>query len=320
MPEAIQYDLTGKRVWVAGHGGMVGSAIVRRLGSEGCEILAAPRNRFDLRSQNDVKGWMAYARPHAIFVAAARVGGINANATRPAEFIADNLMIQTNVIDAAWQARVEKLLFLGSSCIYPRLARQPMAETELLSGPLEPTNQWYAVAKIAGLKMCEAYRRQYGCDFISAMPTNLYGAGDNYDLESSHVVAALLAKAHMARVSGAPTLRVWGDGSPLREFLFVDDAADALVFLMKHYSADSHINVGTGEEVSVAELAHLVCRVVGFRGTIAFDASKPNGTPRKLLDVGRLSALGWRASTPLEKGLELAYRWYAEHTAKGRVA
>jgi GDP-L-fucose synthase len=320
MPETIQYDLVGKRVWVAGHGGMVGSAIVRRLEREGCETLAAPRNRFDLRNQHDVKGWMAYARPHAVFVAAARVGGISANSDRPAEFIADNLMIQTNVIDAARHAGVEKLLFLGSSCIYPRLARQPMTEAELLAGPLEPTNQWYAVAKIAGLKMCEAYRRQYGCDFISAMPTNLYGPGDNYDLESSHVVAALIAKAHIARTSGASTLRVWGDGSPLREFLFVDDAADAFVFLMKHYSADSHINVGTGEEVSIADFARLVCRVVGFRGTLTFDASRPNGTPRKLLDVGRLSALGWRASTPLEKGLEAAYRWYIEHTAKGRVA
>jgi GDP-L-fucose synthase len=263
---------------------------------------------------------MAYARPHAVFVAAARVGGISANSTRPAEFIADNLMIQTNVIDAAWHARVEKLLFLGSSCIYPRLARQPMTEPELLSGPLEATNQWYAVAKIAGLKMCEAYRRQYGCDFISAMPTNLYGPGDNYDLESSHVVAALLAKAHIARAAGASTLQVWGDGSPLREFLFVDDAADAFVFLMKHYSADSHINVGTGQEVSIADLARLVCRVVGFRGTLIFDASQPNGTPRKLLDVGRLSALGWRATTSLEQGLEIAYRWYTEYKAKGRVA
>jgi GDP-L-fucose synthase len=320
MPSDFHYDLSGKRVWVAGHGGMVGSAIFRRLQAESCLILAAPRNRFDLRLQSDVQSWLEYARPDAIFLAAARVGGIFANSSRPAEFIADNLMIQTNVIHAAWRAGVQRLLFLGSSCIYPRLSRQPMSESELLTGPLEPTNQWYAVAKIAGLKMCEAYRQQYGCRYISAMPTNLYGPGDNFDLETSHVAAALIAKAHLARTKGDETLRVWGSGTPRRELLYVDDAADALVFLMKHYDGDEHINVGTGKEITIADLAKLICDIVGFEGELTFDTSRPDGPPRKLLDISRLQSLGWQSRTPLEQGLQLTYRWYLEHERQRRAA
>ena len=318
MAPKPSYALRNKRIWVAGHRGLVGSAIVRRLQREGCEVLIAPRERVDLRDAAQVEHFMREARPQAIFLAAARVGGIYANDTRPAEFIGQNLMIQTNVIDAAHRHGVEKLLFLGSSCIYPRLAPQPIPEDALLTGPLEPTNEWYAVAKIAGIKMCQAYRRQYGCDFISAMPTNLYGPGDNFDLMQSHVLPALLAKAHAAKVQGAHSIEVWGTGKALREFLYVDDAADGLVFLMQHYSDEPIINLGTGTEISIADLALLVCRTVGFEGQLRFDRTKPDGTPRKVMDVSRLSALGWRPPTSLADGLQQTYRWYLEHFAAER--
>ena len=304
------FELAGRRVWVAGHRGMVGSAIVRRLAGEGCEVLTAGRAELDLLRQTDVESWMAEARPQAVFLAAAKVGGILANDTRPAEFIYENLAIETNIIHAAWRTGVEKLLFLGSSCIYPKLAAQPMAEDVLMTGPLEPTNQWYALAKIAGIRMCQAYRQQYGCDFISTMPTNLYGPGDNFDLQSSHVVPALIRKIHDAKIQRHESVEIWGTGSPCREFLFVDDLADGLVYLMKHYSGDQHVNVGTGEDITIRDLAALIAEVVGFEGEFVFDTGKPDGTPRKLLDVGLMSGLGWRAKTSLRDGLRLTYNWY----------
>jgi len=306
------YPLDGRRVWVAGHGGMVGAALVRRLAREDCEILTVDRAQVDLRRQSEVEDWLAEARPEAVVVAAATVGGILANASRPAEFIYDNLAIETNVIHGAWRSGVEKLLFLGSSCIYPRDAAQPMTEEALLTGPLEPTNQWYAVAKIAGLKLCQAYRREHGCDFITAMPTNLYGPGDNFDLASSHVVAALMRKAHEARIAGDGALTVWGTGRPRRELLYVEDLADALVFLLRNYSGEPHVNVGTGKDIAISDLAALIAEVVGFDGALTFDPSKPDGTPRKLLDVSRLAALGWSPSTSLRDGLTATYRWYCE--------
>jgi GDP-L-fucose synthase len=294
---------------------MVGSAICRRLASEKCEVVTAPRDTVDLRRQAETEAWLAAERPDAIFLAAATVGGIYANNTRPAEFIYDNIAIEANVIEAARVTGVRKLMFLGSSCIYPRLAPQPMREDALLTGPLEPTNEWYAVAKIAGIEMCRAYRRQYGCDFISAMPTNLYGLHDNFDLESSHVVPALIVKAHHAKQTGAPEMTVWGSGRPRREFLYVDDLADALVYLMKAYSDEPHVNVGTGEDVTIDELARTVCEVVGYRGARRYDTSKPDGAPRKLLDVERLRALGWSARTPLRDGLARTYDFYLENVA-----
>lgn len=317
MTEGRAYSLLGKRVWVAGHRGMVGSAIVRRLAPEGCEVLTAGRETVDLRRQAEVEEWMGVHRPQAVFVPAATVGGIFANDTRPAEFIYDNMMIEANIIHSAWQAGVEKLLFLGSSCIYPKLAPQPIPEDALLTGPLEPTNQWYAVAKIAGIKLAQAYRRQYGCDFISAMPTNLYGPGDNFDPRYSHVMPALIARMHAARQAHAPSMAIWGTGTPRREFLYVDDCADALVFLMKNYSDEGHINVGSGSDLTIRELAELVRRVVGFEGEIVTDTSKPDGTPRKLMDVSRLSSLGWRASTPLEEGVARVYAWYRDNLSMG---
>jgi GDP-L-fucose synthase len=309
------FSLTGRRVFVAGHRGMVGSAVVRRLAGEDCEILTATRQEVDLRRQSEVEDWLAEKRPSAVFLTAATVGGILANDTRPAEFMYDNLAIEANVIEASRRVGVEKLMFLGSSCIYPRLAPQPMAEEVLLTGPLEPTNQWYAVAKIAGLMMCAAYRRQYGCDFISAMPTNLYGPGDNFDLTQSHVVAALLIKTHRAKQTGADAVEIWGTGTPRREFLYVDDLADALVFLMKHYSAEPHVNVGTGSDVTIRDFAALIADVVGFRGGFTYAADKPDGTPRKLLDVSRMKALGWTAQTSLRDGLCQSYDWFLEHVA-----
>jgi len=312
------YALRNKRVWVAGHRGLVGSAIARRLQREDCDVLTTPRERTALRDAAQVDRFMRETKPQAIFLAAAKVGGIHANDTRPAEFIGENLMIQTNVIDAARRYGVEKLLFLGSSCIYPRMAPQPLQEDALLTGPLEPTNEWYAVAKIAGIKMCQAYRRQYGCDFISAMPTNLYGPGDNFDLLQSHVLPALLAKAHAAKAQHADSLEVWGTGRALREFLYVDDAADGLVFLMQHYTGEGFLNLGTGTEISIADLAELVCRTVGFQGRIRFDHSRPDGTPRKVMDVSRLSALGWHAGTSLQQGLQQTYRWYLEQFVPDR--
>jgi GDP-L-fucose synthase len=307
------YPLGGRRVWVAGHRGMVGAALVRRLAREDCEILTVDRAEVDLRRQSEVEGWLAETRPQAAVVAAATVGGILANDSRPAEFIYDNLAIEANVIHAAWRCGVEKLLFLGSSCIYPRDAAQPMTEEALLTGPLEATNQWYAVAKIAGLKLCQAYRRQYGCDFISAMPANLYGPGDNFDLASSHVVAALMRKAHEARIAGDDSLAVWGSGRPRREFLYVEDLADALVFLLQTYSGEAHVNVGAGKDIVISELAALIAEVVGFAGGLTFDPSKPDGTPRKLLDVSRLSELGWSPSTGLRAGLAQTYSWFCDY-------
>lgn len=304
------YSIEGKRIYVAGHRGMVGSAILRRLEREHCEVLTVGRDKVDLRRQAEVEDWMAAMKPHAVFVPAATVGGILANDTRPAEFIYDNLMIEANLIHAAWRGGVEKLLFLGSSCIYPKMAPQPMREDALLTGPLEPTNQWYAVAKIAGIKLCQAYRRQYGCDFISAMPTNLYGRGDNFDLQSSHVLPALIAKMHAAKVAQAAEVTIWGTGMPLREFLYVDDCADALVFLMQGYSGEEHVNVGSGTDISILELARMVRQIVGFEGEIVNDLSKPDGTPRKLMDVTRLANLGWRYRTSLETGISEVYRWY----------
>jgi GDP-L-fucose synthase len=312
---ASPYDLRGKRVWVAGHRGMVGSAIVRRLASEDCEILSVGRQQLDLRNQDQVKRWMVERRPHAVFLAAAKVGGILANASQPADFIYDNLSIETNIIHSAHQTGVEKLLFLSSSCVYPRLAPQPMREDALLTGPLEPTNEWYAVAKIAGMKLCAAYRRQFGCDYISAMPANLYGPGDNYDPASSHVAAALQVKVHQAKLATARSMSIWGSGTPRREFLFVDDLADALVFLMKRYSDEQHVNVGTGTDITIRALAELIARVAGWSGSFEYDSSKPDGMPRKVMDVLKLGTLGWSAKTDLEKGFELAYRWYVEHKA-----
>ena len=301
------FSLQGKSVWVAGHRGMVGSALVRRLQSEECSVLTAGREDADLTRQQEVEGWMNASRPQVVFLAAAKVGGIQANNSYPAQFLYENLMIEANIIHAAFKTGVEKLVFLGSTCIYPRLAPQPIPEEALLTGPLEPTNEWYAIAKIAGIKLCQAYRRQYGCDFIAAQPTNLYGPGDNYDLETSHVLPALLRKAHEAKVSGAKSLTVWGSGNPLREFLHVDDLADAVVFLAKHYSGDGHINVGSGEEVSIRELAEIICKVVGFDGALEFDASKPDGTPRKLADVSKLVCLGWSGARTLKDGLNSTY-------------
>jgi GDP-L-fucose synthase len=303
----LPFDLRDRRVFVAGHRGMVGSAILRRLKSEGATVLVAERSRLDLTDRASVEGWLTQAKPDAVFLAAAKVGGIHANDAYPADFISDNLAIALNVIRGAHRCGVRKLLFLGSSCIYPRLAPQPMTEDMLLSGPLEPTNQWYAIAKIAGIKLCEAYRRQHGADFVSVMPTNLFGPGDNYHPEDSHVPAALIRRFHEAKIAGSPSVIVWGTGRPRREFLAVDDLADACVFVMKHYSGDEFVNVGTGEDVTIAEFAHLVAEVVGYAGTLSFDASRPDGTPRKLLDVSKLSALGWRAKIPLRVGLEVAY-------------
>ena len=320
MTGQTEYALKGKRVWVAGHRGMAGSAIVRRLAPEDCELLTVSRDAVDLRRQEAVEAWMAKTRPQAVFVAAATVGGILANSTRPAEFLYDNLAIETNIIHAAWKVGVEKLLLLGSSCIYPRLAPQPMTEESLLTGPLEPTNEWYAVAKIAGIKLCQAYRRQYGRDFIAAMPTNLYGPGDNYDPQSSHVAAAMQVKVHRAKQTGAKTLEIWGSGTPRREFLYVDDLADALVFLMTRYSEERHINVGTGIDITVRDLAELVAKVAGWHGEFVYDRSKPDGMPRKVMDVSRLKALGWQAKTPLEEGFSRAYRWYVDEVAERVVA
>lgn len=299
----MSLDLRGKRIWVAGHRGMVGSALVRRLEGEDVHVLTAPRAELDLTRQADVEAWVADARPDVVVLAAARVGGIAANAARPLDFLLDNLVIETNVLAASDKAGVDRLLFLGSSCIYPKFAPQPIREDALLTGPLEPTNEWYAVAKIAGIKLAQAYRAQKGRDYISAMPTNLYGPGDNYDLESSHVIPALLRKAVEARESGAETMTVWGSGTPRREFMHVDDLADALVFLLKGYSEAEHINVGVGDDVTIAELAQTVCDVVGFEGQLVFDTSRPDGTPRKLMDSSRLSALGWSPRIGLREGL-----------------
>jgi len=298
-------------IYVAGHRGLVGSALVRRLATLGCtDVRLATRAELDLTEQAAVRAWFAAQRPAYVFLAAAKVGGIHANDTYPAEFIAENLSVQLNVIDAAWRHGTRKLQFLGSSCIYPRLAPQPLTEDALLTGPLEPTNEWYAIAKIAGIKLCQAYRRQYGFDAISLMPTNLYGPGDNFDPENSHVLPALLRRFDAAAKASAPEVTLWGSGTPRREFLHVDDLADAAVFLMQHYSDAGIVNVGVGTDVSIAQLATLVAKATGYRGTIHWDTSRPDGPPRKLLDVGRLTALGWQARIPLDQGIAQTLHWY----------
>lgn len=301
------FNLANKKVFVAGHNGMVGGALMRRLESENCEILTANRKQLDLCNQAAVDEWMEKNSPQVLFLAAAKVGGIHANNTYPANFLYENMMIEANLIHAAWKVGVEKLVFLGSTCIYPKLAPQPMPESSLLTGPLEPTNEWYAIAKIAGIKLCQAYRKQYGCDFIAAQPTNLYGPGDNYDLENSHVLPALLRKAHEAKINQKDRLEVWGSGKPLREFLHVEDLADAVVFLAKNYSGEEHVNVGSGDEVSIRGLAELICETVGFSGELVFDASKPDGTPRKLCDVTKLKGLGWDNARSLKQGVSEVY-------------
>jgi GDP-L-fucose synthase len=306
---APPFDLAGQRVFVAGHKGMVGAALARRLASEACTLLWADRRSLDLVRQAETENWLRNNRPDVVIVAAARVGGIAYNNASPVDFLADNLAIELNLIRGAFAAGVRKLLFLGSSCIYPRLAPQPMREDMLLTGALEPTNQWYAVAKIAGIKLVEAYRRQHGADFVSLMPTNLYGPGDNYHPEHSHAPAGLIRRFHEAKRNSAGSVPVWGTGRPRREFLAVDDLADACVFVLKHYSGD-FLNVGTGRDLTIAEFARLVADVVGYSGAITFDASRPDGAPQKLLDVSRLSQLGWRAKTDLRTGLAAAYRDY----------
>jgi GDP-L-fucose synthase len=311
---SLPFELKGKTVYVAGHRGMVGSALVRRLASEDVELLTATRGEADLRDQASVNQWFAAKRPQVVFLAAAKVGGIVANNTLRAEFLYDNLAIAANVIHAAHVHGAEKLMFLGSSCIYPKLAPQPLREDSMLTGPLEPTNEPYAIAKIAGIKMAEAYRAQYGSDFVSVMPTNLYGPGDNYHPEYSHVVAALIRRFHEAKIAGVPDVAVWGTGKPRREFLYVDDMADACVYLMKTYSRREMVNIGTGEDISIADFARVVAATVGYKGIVSYDTSRPDGTPQKLLDVSRLTKLGWRARTSLEEGIRLAYQAYlSEH-------
>jgi GDP-L-fucose synthase len=318
MTERIPcFDLTGKRVYVSGDSGMVGAALLRRLSSEGCQILTADRAALDLTRQADTERWIEKIRPNAVIVAAAKVGGIAYNNANPVDFLADNLAIALNVIQSSYSAGVERLLFLGSSCIYPRLAPQPMSEEMLLTGPLEPTNQWYAVAKIAGIKLVEAYRRQYGADFISLLSTNLYGPGDNYHLEHSHVPAALIRRLHEAKLAGAATVTIWGSGQPRREFLAVDDLADACIFVLKHYSG-TFLNVGTGKDITIGEFAQVVADVVGYRGRFIFDTSRPDGAPQKLLDVSELTRLGWSAKTKLREGIAEAYSDFLANVGKQR--
>jgi GDP-L-fucose synthase len=313
------FSLSGRRVWVAGHRGMVGSAILRRLALEDCTVITAGRETVDLSRQAEVESWMGTERPDVIFLAAAKVGGILANDTRPGEFLYENLILQTNIVEAARKNGVAKLMLLGSSCIYPKHAEQPIGEQSLLTGPLEPTNEWYAIAKIAGLKLGQAYRRQYGMDIISVMPTNLYGPGDNFDLTSSHVLPALIRKAHEAKISKAATLTLWGTGTPKREFLHADDCADACVHLMKVYSDEGPINVGSGEDLSIKALAEIVCEVVGYRGELVHDLTKPDGTPRKLMSADRLRAMNWRPSVPLRQGIGATYAWFLEHVSREAV-
>jgi GDP-L-fucose synthase len=315
-PGTTSFGLVGRRIWVAGSRDLVSSALRRRLETERCEILEAPE-KLDLRRQSDVEEWVEKCRPQAIFLTAGTVGGILANDSRPGEFLYDNLAIVTSVIESARLGGVEKLLFLGSSCVYPRLAPQPIAEDALLTGPLEPTNQWYAVAKIAGIRLCRAFRRQYGCNFIAAIPANAYGPEDDYDLASSHVIPALIAKAHAAKGAQANELMVWGTGAPYREFIYADDLADALVFLMQNYSSEEHINAGVGAGVTIRELAETVAKIVGLEKRLRFDASKPDGMPRKLLASDKLFAMGWRPKTKLDDGLRKTYAWYVANVANG---
>jgi GDP-L-fucose synthase len=310
------FDLTGKRIYVAGHRGMVGAAIVRRLASYKCDVITASRAEADLERQEQTAAFLTAIKPEVVIVAAAKVGGIHANNAYPAEFIGKNLAIALNTINGSYKAGVKKLLFLGSSCIYPKFARQPMREEQLLSGPLEPTNEWYAIAKIAGIKLCQAFRRQYGSDFISLMPTNLYGPGDNYHPENSHVLPALIQRIHQAKKDAVPTVTVWGTGTPRREFLFVDDLAEACVFVLERYTGESHLNVGSGDEVTIADIAKLVAEVIGYEGKLVFDVTRPDGTPRKLLDSSKLFKIGWRPRTSLREGIELTY---SEFAAKNRI-
>jgi GDP-L-fucose synthase len=311
MLDDLQLD--GRRIWVAGHRGMVGSALVRRLARERCEVLTVGRETCDLADQAQVRSWMNDTRPDMVIVAAARVGGILANMTYPVDFLRDNLLIETNVIDGAHAVGVEKLVFLGSSCIYPRDAAQPITEDALLTGPLEATNQWYAIAKIAGIRLCQAYRQQYGSHFISAMPTNLYGPFDNFDLQSSHVIPALIRKAHRAKLAGESGMEIWGTGTPLREFLHVDDMADATVFLLKHYDGAEHVNVGSGEDLPIAAVAQMVMDVVGLEGELRHDLTKPDGTMRKLMAADKLRGLGWSPAIGLHDGLPDTYRWFLDN-------
>jgi GDP-L-fucose synthase len=315
---AVRLDLAGKRVFVAGHTGMAGSAIVRRLRAESCEVLSAAHRDLDLTCQQRTRNYLCDMRPDVVIMAAGRVGGILANASWPANFLAENLAMALNCIEASHQAGVSKLVFLGSTCIYPKFAKQPLSEDQLLTGELEPTNQWYAVAKIAGIKLCQAYRRQHGDDFISVLPTNLYGPGDNYHPEHSHVAAALIRRFHEAKAANAPAVTVWGTGKPRREFLYVDDFADACIFILKNYSDSQLVNIGCGEDISIAEFAEMVARVVGFRGKIIYDPSKPDGTPRKLVDISRLTALGWKARMPLPEGLGRAYEDFLGNPVRER--
>ena len=315
----MSFPLQNKRIWVAGHRGMVGSAIVRRLASEDCEILTAGRGELDLLDQAATRAWLMDRKPDAVIVAAAKVGGILVNSSFPADFLYDNLVIETNLIDGSFRAGVSKLLFLGSSCIFPKFAPQPIEEDALLTGPLEPTNQWYAVAKIAGIKLCQAYRQQHGADFIAGMPTNLYGPNDNFDLQSSHVLPALIRKFDDARRSGAASVTLWGSGTPRREFLHVDDCADACVFLLQSYSGEQFVNIGFGSDVTISELAALIAEVTGFSGTIDHDMSKPDGTPRKLMSSARLNGMGWTPKIGLRDGIEQTYRWYLENVTSPAV-
>jgi len=308
----MTYDLKGKSIYVAGHKGMVGSAMVRRLQQEDCEVIF-PQARVDLREQAAVRDWMAANKPDAVIVAAAKVGGILANDSYPGQFLYDNLMIEANVIEASRQNDVARLLFLGSSCIYPKFAEQPILEEALLTGPLELTNEWYAIAKIAGIKLCQAYRKEYGLDYISAMPTNLYGPGDNFDLKSSHVMPALIRKAHEAKLAGLDSIEIWGTGSPRREFLHVDDLADACIMLLKTYSGHEHVNVGSGEDVTILELTEMVKKAVGFEGEIIKDTRKPDGTPRKLMSAARLRKMGWSPAITLPEGIRSTYQWFIEN-------
>jgi GDP-L-fucose synthase len=304
----VAFDLTGKRVFVSGHRGMAGSAIVRRLSTESSEVITVGSDELDLRQAEPTRQWLCEKRPDVVVVTAARVGGIVANSTYPVSFLADNLHIELNLIEGSYAGGIQKLLFVGSTCIYPKFAKQPISEDELLKGELEPTNEWYAIAKIAGIKLCQAHRLQYGADYISVMPTNLYGPGDNYHPEHSHVMAGLMRRIHEAKMAKAPSVVVWGTGTPRREFLHVDDFADAAVFLLKHYSDAEIVNIGVGQDLTIAELAGMIADVVGYEGELVFDTSRPDGTPRKLVDVSRLNALGWKAAIALRPGLEMTYR------------
>jgi GDP-L-fucose synthase len=319
MSPATLYSIEGKRVWVAGHRGMVGSALVRRLARENCTLITADRKDVDLKRQDQVERFVTEQKPQLVYLAAATVGGIMANIARPADFLFDNIEIQNNVIEASHRNAVEKLVFLGSSCIYPRLSAQPMKEEALLTGPLEPTNEGYALAKIVGLKLCQFYRQQYGSDFISVMPSNLYGPGDNFDVSASHVHAALMVKALRAKEAGQDTLEVLGSGKPRREFLHVDDCADAIIFLTKHYSMGEHINIGYGSDVSIAELAQIVLDIVGSKARLRFDTSKPDGMPQKLVDNSRLAALGWKPKIGLREGMNQTFQWYLANIAKAQA-